>query len=468
MHPRRCGETMTVREGGPPARLPSIIAHVQIHHTAAPRRIGALDGLHAALRADLLDTVRAPQSVFVLPDADAFLNFECIDATHVAVMRFRSDHDFANPGSARIRISQVSCEGAAGPDTLSAVVVSATGDPCDPAAITAMGPCISGTDDLVWESSTLDHNSEYFLLIGTQHDPADTLCAMVVELEGDGVTMDACCNHTLIPGSSAELTVVGGDPVFGYVWSPDFYLSDPDAATTTVTPAETITYQVDGQIGDCQVSSSVTVTVGSPISVPNSFTPNGDNVNDFWGIDGIAAFPGAKVEIFNRWGQLVHRLARLRSALGRKGRSGKPLTPARTTTSSNSTTRTSPSAGNRPRGDHPMKIHRFSFRLAAVVGLLTAFLGTTDAQQLPLRTNWQFNYFQENPLCRLLGLPRAQGGYRQQWAGFDGAPKRPSPTCRARSPALPEATSTGSGAASRMTPRDRTGSRSWTSPTPTT
>ena len=91
----------------------------------------------------------APQSVFVLPDADAFLNFECIDATHVAVMRFRSDHDFANPGSARIRISQVSCEGAAGPDTLSAVVVSATGDPCDPAAITAMGPCISGTDDLI-------------------------------------------------------------------------------------------------------------------------------------------------------------------------------------------------------------------------------------------------------------------------------------------------------------------------------
>ena len=146
----------------------------------------------------------APQSVFVLPDADAFLNFECIDATHVAVMRFRSDHDFANPGRARLRISQVSCEGAAGPDTWSAVVVSATGDPCDPAAITAMGPCISGTDDLVWESSTLDHNSEYFLLIGTQHDPADTLCAMVVELEGDGVTMDACCNHTLIPGSSAE------------------------------------------------------------------------------------------------------------------------------------------------------------------------------------------------------------------------------------------------------------------------
>ncbi|WP_287105560.1 hypothetical protein, partial [Brevundimonas sp.] len=53
----------------------------------------------------------APAPVFVLADADAFLNFECIDATHVAVLRFQSDHDFENPGNARIRISQVSCEG---------------------------------------------------------------------------------------------------------------------------------------------------------------------------------------------------------------------------------------------------------------------------------------------------------------------------------------------------------------------
>jgi len=269
----------------------------------------------------------APTSVFVLDGADAFLNFDCIDATHVAVLRFRSNHNFGNLGSARIRITEVACDGLLGPDTLSAVVVSATGDPCDPAGLTAMGPCVSGIDDLVWESSTLQQNSEYFLLIGTQHDPADALCGMYVELEGDGVTLDACCNHTLISGASAELSVEGGDPVFGYVWSPNFYLSDPTQASTMVTPAETISYQVDGQIGECLVSTSVTVTVGSPIGVPNSFTPNGDNINDFWGIDGIAAFPGAKVEVFNRWGQLVHRSLGYAQSWDGTGRSGKPLTP---------------------------------------------------------------------------------------------------------------------------------------------
>lgn len=266
-----------------------------------------------------------PTSVFITEPS--FLSFECIDATHVAVLSFRSNHNFENPGNARIRITQVSCDGPNGPDTLSAMVVSSSGDPCDPAALTAMGPCVSGVDDLVWESSTLNHDSEYFLLIGTEHDPADTLCAMYVELEGDGVTMDACCNHTLIPGASAELSVVGGDPVYGYTWSPDFYLSDPVSQTTTVTPAETITYQVDGVIGDCQVSSSVTVTVGSPIQVPNSFTPNGDNINDYWGIDGISAFPGAKVEVFNRWGQLVHRSLGYAQPWDGTGRSGKALNP---------------------------------------------------------------------------------------------------------------------------------------------
>jgi len=269
----------------------------------------------------------SPTSVFVLDGADAFLNFECIDATHVAVLRFRSNHNFGDPGNARIRISQVSCDGDLGPDTLAAVVVSASGAPCDPAGLTAMGPCVSGVNDLVWETSTLVQNSEYFILIGTQHDPAESMCGMYVELEGEGVTLDACCNHTLIPGASAELTVVGGDPVFGYVWSPNFYLSDPDMATTTVTPAETISYQVDGQIGECQVSTSVTVTVGSPIRVPNSFTPNSDGINDFWTIDGIIAFEGARVEVFNRWGQLVHRSLGYAQPWDGTGRSGKPLTP---------------------------------------------------------------------------------------------------------------------------------------------
>ena len=103
----------------------------------------------------------------------------------------------------------------------------------------------------MWESSTLDHNSE--TLIGTQHDPADTLCAMVV-IEG-WRTMDACCNHT--PFRLVYRIDGGGRrPSLGYVWSPD-HLSDPDA-NDDCDPGRDHHLRVDGQIGDCQVSSSVT------------------------------------------------------------------------------------------------------------------------------------------------------------------------------------------------------------------
>ncbi|HWI93062.1 MAG TPA: gliding motility-associated C-terminal domain-containing protein [Flavisolibacter sp.] len=39
--------------------------------------------------------------------------------------------------------------------------------------------------------------------------------------------------------------------------------------------------------------------------IPNAFTPNGDGLNDVWNLSFLSAFPQCKVEIFNRWGQLI-------------------------------------------------------------------------------------------------------------------------------------------------------------------
>ncbi|HMU73345.1 MAG TPA: gliding motility-associated C-terminal domain-containing protein, partial [Ferruginibacter sp.] len=37
----------------------------------------------------------------------------------------------------------------------------------------------------------------------------------------------------------------------------------------------------------------------------NGFSPNGDQVNDYWHILGIEAYPDNTVQVFNRWGNLV-------------------------------------------------------------------------------------------------------------------------------------------------------------------
>lgn len=60
-------------------------------------------------------------------------------------------------------------------------------------------------------------------------------------------------------------------------------------------------------VGGCESTrTEVKITVGlSALNIPNTFTPNNDGVNDFWLIKGIENYPGALVQIFNRYGQRV-------------------------------------------------------------------------------------------------------------------------------------------------------------------
>lgn len=59
-----------------------------------------------------------------------------------------------------------------------------------------------------------------------------------------------------------------------------------------------------------------------------------------------------------------------------------------------------------------------------LVFAFAALSAALSAQQLPLRTNWQFNYFQDNPaFAGFTDCLEFKAGYRQQWVGFDeGAP----------------------------------------------
>lgn len=57
--------------------------------------------------------------------------------------------------------------------------------------------------------------------------------------------------------------------------------------------------------GTCESpKTGVKVSVGlSPLSIANSFTPNGDGSNDYWKISNIESYPAAVVQVFNRNGQ---------------------------------------------------------------------------------------------------------------------------------------------------------------------
>jgi len=59
--------------------------------------------------------------------------------------------------------------------------------------------------------------------------------------------------------------------------------------------------------GSCESSrAEVKVTVGlSALNIANTFTPNGDGINDFWVINDITNYPAAEVQVFTRNGQRI-------------------------------------------------------------------------------------------------------------------------------------------------------------------
>jgi gliding motility-associated-like protein len=56
----------------------------------------------------------------------------------------------------------------------------------------------------------------------------------------------------------------------------------------------------------CSVKDSIYVDViDCENELPNVFTPNGDGVNDFFVIDEAPLYPNNRLEIYNRWGNVV-------------------------------------------------------------------------------------------------------------------------------------------------------------------
>jgi gliding motility-associated-like protein len=123
-------------------------------------------------------------------------------------------------------------------------------------------------------------------------------------------------DKTINTGESINLTpvitgVTEGD-ISSYLWSPSDGLSNPAIASPVASPSVTTIYKLDvNSKAGCDGNGSVTITVIKtnlpPIHVPNAFSPNGDGINDTWVIENISYYPGATLDLFNRYGQrLLH------------------------------------------------------------------------------------------------------------------------------------------------------------------
>jgi gliding motility-associated-like protein len=161
------------------------------------------------------------------------------------------------------------------------------------------------TTDAVFQTSELVDGD----IVSVETD-CYTLCPATVQATSQvigvyTVAVDAGNDVTVAPETTFFLNGTTTAPVF--YWGPTNLVSIPNILNPSVTPAEETTYSFTVEENGCILTDYVTAFMISSIEIPNTFSPNGDNINDNWVIKGIELYPNNLVSIFTRWGQKIYQ-----------------------------------------------------------------------------------------------------------------------------------------------------------------
>lgn len=120
--------------------------------------------------------------------------------------------------------------------------------------------------------------------------------------------VSAGANKTIGLGLNTTINSSISSPYpYTYTWSPYQGLNSPLARNPIASPLVTTTYTLTvTNTAGCFTESKVTIEVVNGFTIPNTFTPNGDGVNDKWEIDRLKDYINSEVWIYNRWGQLMY------------------------------------------------------------------------------------------------------------------------------------------------------------------
>ena len=219
-------------------------------------------------------------------------------------------------GILEIGLTFQDCDDFVGNNTIGLVVAELipSSDPCLPASYNIIGPCFSCDSSTVFYMGGLLPEHDYVILVGSDHDPLFGICSYNLQIAGTSVDIVAGTSpFEIVLGESTSALAQGGSSGTIYTWDPMPEFSEITSdSTMTFYPTEegqTISISAIGTIGDCSVNAPIFVNILSPLSIYNALTPNGDNIDDTWTINGIdrPVFEAAVVSVFDRWGQQVYK-----------------------------------------------------------------------------------------------------------------------------------------------------------------
>lgn len=152
-------------------------------------------------------------------------------------------------------------------------------------------------------------NPTTYIVTGTTMSCSSTDSVFVNLVEPEIlVTSDSVCI-----GKSVQLKATGADY---YFWSPETFLDNTSGSVVIATPTSNINYTVIGSLDGIENCSDTAISVltiipensincKSSFYVPNVFSPNGDNLNDYFYIS-TSNVKELYFVIVNRWGNIVY------------------------------------------------------------------------------------------------------------------------------------------------------------------
>ena len=147
----------------------------------------------------------------------------------------------------------------------------------------------------------------YILLITDQACNYSNVFVVLVTVNPKPVPNATKSNDIDCAKRFANLSASGGTQ---YLWTPSIGLSNPNVANPIATPQSTQKYYVTvTNSSGCSGIDSVTVQMNLAASLarylPTAFTPNGDGLNDCYGIKNWMKITRLQFGIFNRFGERV-------------------------------------------------------------------------------------------------------------------------------------------------------------------
>ncbi len=144
-----------------------------------------------------------------------------------------------------------------------------------------------------------------YTLIASNGSCKDSTTVTVTVLASPTITVVSPV--TVDEGKTVTLSASGAST---YFWSPDtgVIIYNYTTATPEVGPTKTTLFTVIGIGADgCPGFNTVLVEVipDSDLVFYNTFTPNGDGINDKWYVGNLELFPNNSLTVFNRYGQVV-------------------------------------------------------------------------------------------------------------------------------------------------------------------